>query len=72
MQEEYEDSVEGIQEKAKNAGEALKMSLFNSNDLKGYYKSLEKITKFFDNIVNTVGGLPGILGLVATALLNVY
>ena len=72
MQAIYEDSVEGAQNKARVAAEALKQSLITGDEMKGFYEGLAKITDFATKLVEAFGGLPGILSLIATKIGALY
>ena len=72
MQEDYKNSIEGIKEESKAAGEALSQALLDEKDLKSFYKSLTSITNFVTKLVDSFGGLEGILTTVSAVLMKLY
>ena len=72
MQEIYAQSIEGLKEKAKTSGEALKDALLDEDTLKGFYKGLGGITDFATKLTKSFGGLKGILLMASSALMRMY
>jgi hypothetical protein len=72
MQEDYKNSIEGIKEESKAAGEALSQALLDEKDLKSFYKGLTSITNFVTKLVDSFGGLEGILTTVSAVLMKLY
>lgn len=59
----YLESIEAHQEKLKTSAEGLYDSIFNSDDIKRVYDLLSGIVTVVDQLVQTLGGMPGILSL---------
>ena len=72
MHEEYKNSIKGIQDESKAAGEALISALMDEDDIKNFYKSLTGIADFVTKLTKAFGGLEGILLMVANALMKMY
>jgi hypothetical protein len=72
MQEDYKNSIEGIKEEQKAAGETLSGALIDEDDIKTFYKAMIKITEFVTDLVDAFGGLDGILLQVSAALTKLY
>ena len=68
LEQQYESSLESIESYAENAGEAWNRAFSNAIDtdvVKGFYSVVEDIGNLFDSILSSIGGLPGILTIVA-------
>lgn len=72
MQNEYKNSIEGIKEESKAAGESLSDALLDEDDIKTFYKAVTKITEFVTELVDAFGGLEGILLTVSSLLMKTY
>ena len=72
MQDEYKNSIEGIKEESKAAGESLSNALLDEDDIKTFYKAVTKITEFVTELVDAFGGLEGILLTVSSLLMKTY
>lgn len=68
LEQQYESSLESIESYAENAGEAWNRAFSNAIDtdvIKGFYSVVEDVGNLFDSILSSIGGLPGILTIVA-------
>lgn len=68
LEQQYQSSLESIESYAENAGEAWNRAFSNAIDtdvVKGFYSVVEDIGNLFDNVLTSIGGLPGILTIVA-------
>lgn len=68
LEQQYESSLESIESYAENAGEAWNRAFSNAIDedaIKGIYKAVEDFGNVFDRLLDTAGGLPGILAIAA-------
>lgn len=68
LEQQYESSLESIESYAENAGEAWNRAFSNAIDedvIKGFYSVVEDIGNLFDTMLSSIGGLPGILTIVA-------
>lgn len=68
LEQQYESSLESIESYAENAGEAWHRAFSNAIDtdvIKGFYSVVEDVGNLFDSILSSIGGLPGILTIVA-------
>ena len=66
---QYETSLDTIESKAINAGEAWKRALanaFTTDSMKGFYSLIEDLGKMTDTFLKSIGGLPGIMMLLAS------
>ena len=66
---QYETSLDTIESKAINAGEAWKRALanaFTTDSIKGLYSLVESLGKMTDTFLKSIGGLPGIMMLLAS------
>lgn len=72
MQDTYEKSIEGLQEKSKAAGEELISSLVDEDSIKNFYKATAGIAEFATKLTKSFGGLEGILLTVSAAMLKMY
>ena len=60
----YLDSIEAHQNQLKASTEGLYDSIFNSDEIKGVYDTLSGIITLVDELVQSMGGMPGILATV--------
>lgn len=58
------DSIEAHQQKLKTSAEGLYDSIFESDDIKAVYDGLADIVTLVDKLVQSMGGMPGILATV--------
>lgn len=68
LEQQYESSLESIESYAENAGEAWNRAFSNAIDtdvIKGFYSIAEDVGNLFDSMLSSIGGLPGILTIVA-------
>ena len=72
MQEDYANSIQGLQDKSRASMEKLFSELMDDEDIKKFYKSLTKITDFFAKLVDSAGGLKGILLLLSSTITKMY
>ena len=61
----YLDSIAASQENLKASAEGLYDSIFDSDQIKGVYNTLSGIVTLVDELVQSMGGMPGILSAVA-------
>lgn len=72
LEAQYEASLDSIESYALNAGEAWNRAFSNAFDedaIKGFYALVEDVGNLFDSIMDSIGGLPGIL-LIAAGLFS--
>jgi hypothetical protein len=48
------------------------MALLGADDMKQYYEFMGDFTKVISGLVESFGGLEGILGMVSVALMKLY
>lgn len=68
LEQQYQSSLQSIESYAENAGEAWRRAFSNVIDedaIKGFYKGAEELGDVFNRLLDTVGGLPGILAIAA-------
>lgn len=68
LEQQYQSSLESVESYAENAGEAWNRAFSNAIDtdvIKGFYSVVEDVGNLFDSILSSIGGLPGILTIVA-------
>ena len=58
------ESIEAHQQKLKTSAEGLYKSIFKSDDIKAVYDGLANIVTLVDKLVQSIGGMPGILATV--------
>ena len=58
------ESIEAHQQKLKTSAEGLYDSIFKSDEIKGVYDGLADIVTLIDKLVQSMGGMPGILATV--------
>lgn len=71
LTQQYEASLDSIESKAENAGEAWRRAfgqLLDEDTIKTAYELLEGIGNLIGGFIDSIGGLPAILGIVATLL----
>lgn len=71
LEQQYTQSLESIESKAENAGEAMKRAfsqLFDEEAIKNAYEMIEGIGNLLEGFLSGLGGLPGVLLLSATIL----
>lgn len=61
---EYLDSITAHQNKLRASAEGLYDSIFDSDEIKGVYSGLTDIVTLVDELVQAMGGMPGILAAV--------
>lgn len=68
LEQQYQSSLQSIESYAENAGEAWRRAFSNVIDedaIKGFYKGAEELGDVFNRLLDTIGGLPGILAIAA-------
>ena len=68
LEQQYQSSLQSIESYAENAGEAWRRAFSNVIDedvIKGFYKGAEELGDVFNRLLDTVGGLPGVLAIAA-------
>ena len=68
LEQQYQSSLQSIESYAENAGEAWRRAFSNAIDedvVKGFYKGAEELGDVFNRLLDTIGGLPGILAIAA-------
>lgn len=68
LEQQYQSSLQSIESYAENAGEAWRRAFSNAIDedvVKGFYKGAEELGDVFNRLLDTIGGLPGILVIAA-------
>lgn len=68
LEQQYQSSLQSIESYAENAGEAWHRAFSNAIDedvVKGFYKGAEELGDVFNRLLDTIGGLPGILAIAA-------
>lgn len=71
LEQQYTASLDSIESHAKNAAESMRSAfgkLFDEDAIKGVYTIIEQTGNIIGTIIDTLGGAPGILALVATTL----
>jgi hypothetical protein len=68
----YADGVAASEAALKASLEELKNSILNENSLSDIYETISDIVDFVDTIVDTLGGLPGILTIVAGLMAKAF
>ena len=68
----YEDNAEAHKERMQASAESLKALLLGGEDLKGYYSFMADFLEIITKLVDSMGGLPNILIMIATALAKTY
>lgn len=71
LEQQYEASLDSIESHAENAAESMRRAfgqIFDEEALKGIYSTIEGIGNLLGGLIDGVGGLPGILGIVATLI----
>lgn len=68
----YQQGIEGAQARLKNSLEYIKNSILDENDLVPILNGIEKITTFVGDMINALGGLPGILTILVNKGLQLY
>lgn len=72
QQEIYASGIEGAQARLETSVEYIKHSLLDENDLVPILNALEKFTTFVGYIVDSIGGIPGILAIIANYSLKIF
>lgn len=72
MHQKHRESLEGIQNESKVAGEKLISALMDEEDVKSFYKMMTGIMEFATKLTKAFGGLEGILLMAANALTQLY
>lgn len=73
LEQQYQSSLQSIESYAENAGEAWRRAFSNVIDedaIKGFYKGAEELGDVFNRLLDTIGGLPGILAIAAGIFSN--
>lgn len=73
LEQQYQSSLQSIESYAENAGEAWRRAFSNVIDedaIKGFYKGAEELGDVFNRLLDTVGGLPGVLTIAAGIFSN--
>ena len=68
LEQQYQSSLQSIESYAENAGEAWRRAFSNVIDedaIKGFYKGAEELGDVFNRLLDTIGGLPGVLAIAA-------
>lgn len=71
LEQQYEASLDSIESHAENAAESMRRAfgqIFDEDALKAIYSTIEGIGNLLGGLIDGVGGLPGILGIVATLI----
>lgn len=68
----YAQSVEGAEKRLQVAKESLMNNLFDGDSLKGVLDAGATALGFVDDLVDALGGLPGILTLVSSLMLKAF
>lgn len=71
LEQQYNQVLDSIESRAENAGEAWSRAfsnLISADSIKGAYTALEKLGTAVDNMIQGLGGVPGILSIVAVLL----
>lgn len=73
LEQQYQSSLQSIESYAENAGEAWRRAFSNVIDedaIKGFYKGAEELGDVFNRLLDTIGGLPGVLAIAAGIFSN--
>ena len=68
----YEQSVEAASKRIENTIEKIKNTLLDENDLVPILNTLESILSFVSDLIESMGGLNGIIGVVTASLMKMY
>jgi len=68
LNQQYTQALDSIESRAENASEAWHRAwskTFDVDNIKDFYSVSEGLADVFGTLVKTIGGLPGLLGIVA-------